>query len=661
MRGQTVVIYNDITLVNCLTRRFEQEVIPDDSRTDVLKHHFVVRVVGYCTAESFNTIGKPTVYVDADPTTKNFNPNYNSAALQFRTVRHQLGEYRKKFQMFLGADDLGDGGQPLLEAHPWDGTSQDMSADPDFDVENGPKPRVLSVTHVSADEVVRVEFEIEIWKLECDPGTQSSGTPLKVLSNRWSVIDQLDREFMTTRTYDGILKMALPAGSPNDFRGWVVPSIQAGMRRENMTFRISEDNLTLRYTIVDREVVYSAPLPATAFSYSHTETALKNKTMGYGTIEVSATAPRDYARTQLIALVAAIIDSQLILTNLDPKQTLVHNFVEEYSITDQVGQDGSSWVHGHCRVMRAKLVNRFHETFSKRIGKPLDSQFSPFKYGDPNDPNSVPYDKDYDSNYSYNGYPDANTGDPADPLTSGEVSPATAFACYLQDSCRADEHRISKTQLQNGDSYQFGDATKKTDIVIRRDQDLTEDQNPPLENIDHVTSPYTHYRQDSRIYLDTGMVQLPLAQGQNQGGGLGSGGTGEPGGGGLSGQTYYQGGGQQSCVICSLWGPLYSRVVIVEAERVGQWPLLPAAQDVAAGGDSGQSYNQILLCHKVVAQTRDRTADDQIIYRVNAEYEFALDSFPSQNLPVGTTPWMNQQDWPYLVTNSDVVADGGEA
>jgi hypothetical protein len=109
---------------------------------------------------------------------------------------------------------------------------------------------------------------------------------------------------------------------------------------------------------------------------------------------------------------------------------------------------------------------------------------------------------------------------------------------------------------------------------------------------------------------------------------------------------------------------MYQRVVLVQAERVGQPPVLPSPQDIipSQSNISQQSGtpNQILLSMRLMPQTLDTTPDAQGIYRANAEYLFALDGTPDvgQGLPIGNSPWANPAVVPYQNVKTPDLAGG---
>ena len=137
---QTIVIYNGVTINHCHTRTFRQEPVFEQTNTDLLYYKFTVRVGGYVHANAGVGIG-------IDPL-KGAN-----AAAQHVSIRSLLMVPRGVFEMTMGADADGNNGEILLSAKPADTLTDGLS---DVDLNNGPRGKVLDVTHVSGNEIFRV-------------------------------------------------------------------------------------------------------------------------------------------------------------------------------------------------------------------------------------------------------------------------------------------------------------------------------------------------------------------------------------------------------------------------------------------------------------------------------------------------------------------------
>ena len=151
--GQTVVTYNGITIWQCLTKKFEETAVYDDSNTDILYHQFTITVVGYVTGDSTEASLKITPVSGG-----------GSAAGHHKSIRDNLLAPRGFFTMTMGVDSSGSGGTVLLRAEPHPGgVSTPLT---NRDVNNGPKPRDLSITHVASDQVHKVEMTFELAVLQ---------------------------------------------------------------------------------------------------------------------------------------------------------------------------------------------------------------------------------------------------------------------------------------------------------------------------------------------------------------------------------------------------------------------------------------------------------------------------------------------------------------
>jgi hypothetical protein len=255
-----------------------------------------------------------------------------------------------------------------------------------------------------------------------------------------------------------------------------------------------------------------------------------------------------------------------------------------------------------------------------------------------------------------------------------------------------------------GDNVISSFAGQQTSVSVRNTDSPISTSTNNLLSADQVTAPYTHYRQDSTYNLDTGKIHLPLGVANPSQ--YGSGGTGNPptgsgassSGEGLSSQStdsplnggqgaanpvqppsgpvnsqYLSGPPQQQSLgapqqnqatsaIVQLFAPLCQRAVRVEAERVGLQPRFPTPSDLTVTDpNSNNTVSYQLLGMKYLGQSYDLTPDGQVIFRGSAEYLFALDGMPNVNgfgLPIGLTPWANQNLLPYQVAGSDVFSGG---
>jgi hypothetical protein len=728
-QGCTTITYNGITLLNTQTRSFSQDAVFDDSGTDLLYHRFVIRVVGYIVNMSGYAQGNPLVTAigaAGNATTKQPNMTFSpSASYNFVQVRHKLQEQRRQFAMAFGCNGDGSGGTIGLSASPASDLNRPTPQDPlspgtalgqpaglpylgpngnilDVDVNNGPKSKVIGITHVSADEVLKCEVEFEICKLECVRNTydaqSSQQTDLSpaVLSNRWTVNDSVDRNYLTTRTYTGRLRLASLGVDPNDFRSWVVPNVYPGFRRDSMSFTVAADGLTLDYTIIDKEIIAAAPAPATSWRFSHTESIGWDTNLTcVGECHMSLSGDRTVPRQLFIAMIAATFNAVMYPKDQNGNN-LAGYITRELSFTDEVSTDGCV-IHGNCRVERTpntkdatgqEVVLTAQNVWQGTLAIPLNAingfqaALNAIDLG-----NGTTYGDVY-ANYDPNLSRDSTSAEnPQTPALFGPLSSATAFACYLQDPCNAN-HNVTNAYPGNGetiddreeDTGEVGPQPTSTQITVvptlpplPTDQGL---QNTPgygpgdsLGEQYWYGGPYEHHRKEARIEQVPGSrIQLPLAPPANP---QSQPSLVAPVPIGPQIQPSYpnppsQGqplppvfptpfypfdpqmtgapsnyGQQATCAFVGLFPPLYRRIVRIESSRVGVVPQIPVLADLL--DLTGQTMNQMLLSWTVVPKATQYTSDGQPVYGMAAELVYGLDRPPSlASMPVGISePWNN--------------------
>jgi hypothetical protein len=216
----------------------------DDSGTDLLYHKFVIKVA--CVVhEAGNTLIHGYQSGSRDP------------ALAQRELQDKLSHPRKDF-------DYKIGDQIVVSATAKRGRS-------DSDMNNGPKPRDLAITHIAGTKSLHIEFEIEACVERCETSCPTGGVPggKDVLSNRWSAEESLDSEFYATRTIEGVLRVNHIDVNPQSFRGLVMPTLPGGYQRVSQRFVTTPDGLTMRYTIRDVQQENAPPPPAVDWDGSH--------------------------------------------------------------------------------------------------------------------------------------------------------------------------------------------------------------------------------------------------------------------------------------------------------------------------------------------------------------------------------------------------------
>ena len=599
--GQTFINYNGVQIHHCTTKKFEQHVVYDDSGTDYLYTRFNIAVVGYVHANlrasiSANSGVRVDVVSPADYSkmTKNAAGIFEDGATNnFNVIRARLAAPRKAFRMEIDAAEGGGGGTFLMDIN----AAPTVALNASFvDCNNGPKPQILAITHVVADNVFRIEWEVEVCRVECsDDGLTTTSNASGVLSNRWSMTDEIDNNAYTTRTIQGRLRILSAKVNPHSFRDLVVPFLNKYFRRDRVTFVATADGLNLDYTIVDKEIAYAAPFPATSWHFEiHSSMTIAMKEIT--TIDIRMSCPRTVDKTLLIMIAAQIIDARGFRTFAGGQTVIVRevtfgdiygdneNSITAHALIEHVGADGND------------AANLFH-TAAQRLGRPPSNDFSTSVTAYTRDQSEPP------QNWNPGGEQAGTTGI------------IGAFSARLQSAC----------DFQHAVSFQALDPNRQTAppateyamqaTVLPAGVQLPSNHNTTA----HIANPYTHYKMETRYIEAANAVQMPLAS------------------------SFGPVVGMATSVVCNLARNMAKRVIRVSAERVGKEPQIPTTLPTTSGSSGVKTT---ALDRIILPMTRTLTVDGKYLYRTEYEMSYACDrpykfnGSSSENLPIGLQPWI---------------------
>lgn len=606
---QTWIRYGDVILKNVLVRSWAQESVFDESGTDQRCQKHVISVEAYCVrtgatatppiTQASEVIG---MFLDSN---QDYAPDSNkSAPMNQHNIRAQLLKPRQRFIFTLGMAADGTGGDVMFNvaAQPRSGTNLDG-----YDVKNGPKPLRCVISNIAGNESMRVRWDIEVNVAECSDGLNPGNTS-GILSNRWSMTDDIDRNFSTTRTIQGRLITSNGNLSPHQFRGWVVPRLQQGFRREKMSFTASADGLQLDYTIIDQEVGYSAPAPATSWELRHTE-AMGDGKMIRTSASVSLRGPRDVSHGSLITLAVYCLHAKT-WKGLQPNQYIM----DDFQITDYYSDDAHG-IDASCAITRAvsdkgeDVVGDMVRFATDRIGRPIkDADLAAGGIG-------------YNSNRSKGGYDNDAI------LTEGPLPITSAFIQYLQTPCD-DTHATGDAEPPSKDETERDRGT--TDITERVVDALPEKDETQISD-SHFENPYTHYRVISKYLTDEHIVGLPIASQMPVGSSSGS---------SSSGGT----GSKRTQGFVMLAPPTSRRIIRLEAQRLGRQPQLPEFPRKYTVSVGGVESDAVRLEFTVSPVNPERQANGGMMYVVSAEATYGLEAvadLKEQDLAIGGIPWLD--------------------
>ena len=179
----TTVQYGRVILYNVLTRDWDEEVIYDQSNTDVIGTKIKMRFAGYIHAQEVGIGGVSRTHV------KKLDDDPNNIVEAYDAVKAELEEARKTLKITVGQNTIPGStlvpGKEIFRCEPPD---VDKRSNVNRDIDNGPKPRGLHITRVVNDQILAVEWAVECMKLHCD----SNRGPSQVLNNRWSISEETD-------------------------------------------------------------------------------------------------------------------------------------------------------------------------------------------------------------------------------------------------------------------------------------------------------------------------------------------------------------------------------------------------------------------------------------------------------------------------------------
>lgn len=623
--GFTTLIYNCIQIRNCNTTRFEQVTLYDDSHTDQVGTKYTISVIGYI---HYDPNARITVLAHQQPAP-------TSAADLWSDIRNALMVPRAGFSYFVGTKEPANNGECILAVMPpvpgdinlfvmgpIEGPFSIVGAKNLRDTQSGPRPISCEIQQITGNTVFRVQYTIELHVADCDNITNPNESG--VLSNRWSMSDSIDDNLMTTRRLKGRLMLANSTFNAHAFRNFVVPRLQRGMRRQHMNFEVTSDSLHLNYEVVDKEIAFSAPYPATRWHVVYTESAQHGDNSAgmcaNASLIVELEGHRDVKRKLLLTLAATIVDARLNIAGA-PNNGVIIRHIE---VTDEYGTDIPN------RVRLAVSISRTPENgvalasvITAKIGEPISAQ------------DLAPIVANYDSHISFGG-------EPNDPIyLSGPIPLTTAWGCYLQTPCS------SIHDIQQQESHSFPAPCE--DVVFLQSSALNNGLaqipatqpvpltfntlglsgaivpslppvtlQPQLEYSNmHADAIYQTWQYDTKNQTSHHRIALPRA------------GTST-----ISGNAN----NADTLKVVTIAQPTTHRISRITATRVGKVPSLPnpvSRYTLPSGGEA------VLIRTAILASPPYLSSDRKQVFEIIAEYIYALTRPVLGNDPLdcGYNPW----------------------
>jgi hypothetical protein len=524
------VYYNGVILKDCVVRRFQQDVVRDESDTDVMYSKFIVTVEATAVEQYYQDINTGDGYPrNTLIRTPNRQVNLVGALDQ---IARKLSENRKDFWMVLGGQTPGtdayDREETMLIASGTMGDPDDvanvMDLNPRYpaqgnthryavvDVENGPQTEDIAVEQLFGGTAARVSVTFKVARSLCldydDENTPPSPYVYKpdlragaILNNRWQMSETKDANWATERRIEGTLRTRHSDEFAQLFRTAVLPSLADGYQRVQQHFATDKSNTTLRYVIIDKQRYAAPPGPALDWQATHTETTTANGARQAANFSIKLIGPQNVDKRDLIGAAGKVLTLRIqdIQDKEDGAQN--HTILEEMNIVDELEKPVISL---NARVTYSTadytwLGMRVKTMCGDRTGN-LTGANGVKDY----DPRKWPKPRAYESE-----------------------RPVTQLACYLQNPCSVwhgmvqqpedRDYPLDTERPEPQDSYppDYYDFQPNKDVDESQDDYGWMKPNPnyPPEDpkADVFNFPYTSYEIATTWETSTGNLHLPYS------------------------------------------------------------------------------------------------------------------------------------------------------
>jgi hypothetical protein len=673
---ESVLEYNGVRIRNCQTARFSEIPVMDPSGQNQMSLKTTLRVVGYLSATEMNFFGvwpQPEYVSGIHPETT------EGAAQHYALLHSYLNERRKKLYYYTTKDASGDpdngAGFVLHQVDPAPsgigaGTAFEMN--PHVDVSGGPIPKEIQITKVTGNKLWRIEFEVEFSVIPgCD--RDGSGNPVTinplltagqqfpdglatafedayrrfgVLSNRWSCTDDMNEDRYLVRTFQGQVKLSNPSWNPQDYRILTVPPLTPGMRREKMSYRASEDGLTLGYTIVDKEVTITAPPGSTGVKISHNEVLINLGTNANVSIDVSVRGERTASKESLARIAGAIMESKAGLLDAMGKDQVTWSMQPvAIGISTQEGTDQENEITMSFRGIRHANKNNGVELV-KSVAASVYTRTKSL-------PGSVLED--------YNNQRSHGNRDGEVPLPDIPIPSLAALHSALTSRCSGNFTMEHATQFSLAEVVERSSRTDEMfpagsgfnvnsifgpyypELLVEISETVADFQDPILSQ-DHYDAVYTTYKITTTYEVVPMTVVLPY--------------SGDPSG---------SAGDLPSTAFIRMGADQYRKRIDVVAERYGAPPLLPLAKDVFY--EESDDNSEMPAINKLIDFSTQVNAPELSpggygrLYTFRAQYVYSMNRKPKKGrlgIPeteiVSTDPYDSPSHAPFTLDFSSIFS-----
>lgn len=572
----TEVVWRNMRFVNVQTRDFRHEVVMDESNTDALYHNVSIKIETLL-AEDSEQIG----------------PAINgSIADKVAFLRRSILQPRGEFQLSVE-------GRLILRATSQSGFSF-------TDVNNGPKPRDLSIIHIAGYKSFRITFTIDVALVFCDSSggfatvIQDVQKNPKVLNNRWSIQESRDATGYMTRQITGLLRVSHSDYWPHLFRHLCMPPKLVGWQRKSMEFVQSTDGLKLNYTVMDRQRYAAPPWPAIDwYGGSHTERVTASGALASSTVTVGLQGAPGTPKTELLKACSIVVEDRLgDLRRFDTSKA----WVDSAQIVDHFDEN---IVELTVDVRRKEAGERLFNMIYDKIG--LKPQ---------------PKDAGQGSEEGKDGEQQPKEADWPNPVPYDPGTPAGMFATYLQNPCD-DAHGFPFAITEQRDAENEHPETEEsdtTDIAIYEGapDSPTFEFSDDFDNVSREQRefPYVEIELESKYVFDQGLMVQPVA---------GTSSTGRP-----LNRTVH---------VSKLHHEICHNEIWMRVKRAGRPPAIPPVKKQRVDQNGIDMW---LLTKEVVPAPRElMPMGNDYFYQVELYLKYVMARPPAEDekLSTGSLPW----------------------
>jgi hypothetical protein len=578
----TDINYNGVTLRNVLTRQFSQSPVYDASGTDVLYWRFQVLVECVISVTNFNRA------VAGDPNVLGLE--IDAAVVSAASPQEILNAARSLLAQDRGAFSMQMEGVTVLAATA-------LTA-----VNNGPRARPLDVFDMSSG-MLKLSWGIEIDLLTCPDGGDNSQFP--VINNRWTVADDIDKSFRTRRQWSGKLTLArtpdtfletLPR-SPHYYRFLCVPPLAEGWRRENIRFFGSANGLELAYDVVDQELANeAAPYPAVAIDFRHQKEFNRfGSPKVQESIGVTLRGAAKVNRTYVVLRAVQVVMSR---ANIGTDALRRKRILQAMRVSEQFNEEQSL---ATCDAVIACYGGDVEDGAVGTLDiKPLGRTL----VLPPPDGGADDLGLDYTPTKAWH----------PGPWGSGLPLVAATLSAAWQSPCSGGHAMYQGGAAPSAPEDPEQGESEPAEVTYQETQQTN--LPGPEFNEDAQDAIYEHCRLESRLVIDNGIVQLPLAKAIET--------TDDPP-------------RKKTCKNIRLSAPTAKRHVTMQLERIGHQPKLFEPKDFLDSNGVEHTLEHFDVTH----QAPEMMAGGSLMHAADAKYIFALDEVPTytEPIPIGALLW----------------------